>query len=110
MGSDSDRNPAPAQVLNLPQVLRHRLLPEARQASASVRREQDDDADPCLFCSVHRRYGLLEPEVVELADGGVTRSTQLPVDVHVLTTNEVGRLALRLGEHQLTPAPEVRSS
>ena len=30
--------------------------------------------------------------------------------MHVLSTDELGRLALCLGEHQLTPAPEVGSS
>ena len=110
VGGDSDGNPAAAQVLDLTQVLRDRLLPETRQASASVRGEQDDDADPCLLGSIHRGKRFVEAEVVELADRGVARGTQLPVDLHVLSADELGRLALRLGEHQLTPGPEVRAS
>jgi CDP-diacylglycerol--glycerol-3-phosphate 3-phosphatidyltransferase len=110
VGSDSDGNPATAQVFDLTQVLRNRVLPEARQASASVRGEQQDDADACLFGSIHRGKRFVETEVVELAHRGVARGTQLAVDLHVFPADQIGGLALRLGEHEISPGPEVRAS
>jgi CDP-diacylglycerol--glycerol-3-phosphate 3-phosphatidyltransferase len=44
---------------------------------------------------------------VELPDGGVAGGSKLTVDLDVLPTYEFGRLAFRLGEHELAPAPEV---
>jgi CDP-diacylglycerol--glycerol-3-phosphate 3-phosphatidyltransferase len=110
VGGEPERDPAAAQLLHLSEVLRDRLLAETRQPSASVSREQENDADPGLLCSVRRGERFVEAEVVELANGRVARGTQLLVDLHVLSADEIGGLALRLGEHQLAPAPEVPSS
>jgi CDP-diacylglycerol--glycerol-3-phosphate 3-phosphatidyltransferase len=44
---------------------------------------------------------------VELADCRITSGTELAVDVHVLPADELGRLALSFGEHQVAPAPEI---
>jgi CDP-diacylglycerol---glycerol-3-phosphate 3-phosphatidyltransferase len=63
--------------------------------------------DTSLLCSIDRGKRLVEAEIVELPDSGVAGGTELPVDVHILPTDELGRLALCLGQHQLTPAPEV---
>jgi CDP-diacylglycerol--glycerol-3-phosphate 3-phosphatidyltransferase len=109
VGGDADRNAAAAQVLNLAQVLRHGLLSKAGQAAASVCGQEHDDADPGLLRSLHRRKRFVEAEVVELADRGVARGAELAVDVNVLSTDELGGLALRLGKHELTPGPEVRA-
>ena len=48
-----------------------------------------------------------EPEVVELANRGVSRRPQLAIDGRVRTAYELGRLPLGLGEHLLPPGPEV---
>ena len=110
VGSDSDGNPATAQVLDLTQVLRDRRLPEAIEASASVRGEQHDDADACLFGSIHRGERFVETEVVEFAHRGIARGAQFAVDLHVFPADEVGGLALGLGEHEISPGPEIRTS
>jgi CDP-diacylglycerol--glycerol-3-phosphate 3-phosphatidyltransferase len=110
VGSDTDGNPVTAQLLDLTQVLRNRLLSEARQAPASVGGEQQDDADVCLFGGIHRGKRFVETEVVELAHRGVARSTQLTVDLHVFSADQLGGLALRFGEHEISPGPEVRTS
>lgn len=110
VGGDSDWNPAAAKVLDLAQVLRDRLLPETRQAPASICGEQYDDTDPGLVGGFHRGHGFVEPEVVELADRGVARGTKLAVHLHVLSADQFGRLALSLGEHEVAPGPEVRAS
>jgi CDP-diacylglycerol---glycerol-3-phosphate 3-phosphatidyltransferase len=104
---DADRDAATAELGDLSQVLRHRLLPEAGEAAALVRGEQDDDLDPRLFGGLDGGEGLGEAEVVELADGGVTREPQLAVDLDVLAADELGRLALGFRQHELTPGPEV---
>ncbi len=110
VGGDPDRDSPTAQVLDLPQVLRDRLLPETRQAAASVRGEQHDDADSCLLGGIHGRERLVEAEIVELADRGVAGGSQFTVEMHVLSADQLGRLALRLGEHEIAPGPEVRAS
>ena len=108
VGGDADGNPAAAQILDLAQVLRDRLLPETRQASASICGEQQDDPDPRLLGSLHRCDRFVEAEVVELTDCRVARGTQLAVHLDVLSPDQLGRLPLRLGEHELAPRPEVR--
>jgi CDP-diacylglycerol--glycerol-3-phosphate 3-phosphatidyltransferase len=109
VGGDSDGNPATAQVLDLTQVLRNRLLSEARQTSASIRGEQHDDADACFFGSIHRGKRFVETEVVELAHRGVAGGTQLTVDLHVFSADQLGGLTFRLGQHEISPGPEVRT-
>ena len=68
VGGDPDADPVRAQLLELRQVLRHRGLAEARAAAAQVTRVEADECDPGLLGRVGRRSGLLEAEVVELAD------------------------------------------
>src|SRR5439155_15690159 len=110
VGGEADRNSTAPQILDLPQVLRHRFLSKAWQPASSVRGQEEDDADTCLLRGVHRRQRFLEAQVMELADRRITRGPQLAVDVHVLSADELGRLARCLGEHQLTPTPEIGSS
>ena len=47
---------------------------------------------------------------MELAHGGIARCTQFAVDLHILSADELGGLALGLGEHEISPGPEVRAS
>jgi CDP-diacylglycerol---glycerol-3-phosphate 3-phosphatidyltransferase len=110
VGGDSDADPAVAQIVDLLQILGDRRLTEARETSPSIRGEQDDYAELRLLRSSHCGQRFVEAEVVELADRGVARGPELPVDLHVLSADELGGLALGLGEHQLTPAPEVGAS
>ena len=110
VGGNSNRDPSPTQLLHLPQVLGHRFLAKAREATAFVRREEHDDADPRLRGRLDSRECLLEPEIVELADGRVAGPAELPVDLDVLPAHELGRLALRLGQHQVAPGPEIASA
>ena len=110
VGGDADGNPAAAQILDLPQVLRHRLLPETRQAAASVRGEQQDDLDTCLLGGLRSGDRFVEPEVVELTDCRVARGPQFAVHLDVLSPDKLGRLVLSFGEHEVAPCPEVRAA
>jgi CDP-diacylglycerol--glycerol-3-phosphate 3-phosphatidyltransferase len=107
VGGEADGNPATAQLLHLPEVRRYRFLAKARQAAALVRREEHDDPDLRLLGCLDGHERLLEPEVVEFAHGRVAGPPQLTVDLDVLSTNKFWGLALRLGQHQLPPGPEV---
>ena len=110
VGGDADGNPAAAQILDLAQVLRDRLLPKTRQASAPICGEQQDDPDPRLLGSFRSGDRFVEPEVVELTDCRVARGMQLAVHLDVLSPDKLRRLPLSLGEHEVAPRPEVRSA
>src|SRR5262249_16329841 len=73
VGGDADANPDLLQPVELAQVCRHRLLSEAVDAAARVGHVEEYELDSRLRGSLGRRSPLLEPEVVELADGGVAR-------------------------------------
>jgi hypothetical protein len=107
MRREPDEDAALSQRLDLAQVLGDRALPKPRQSRASVRGQQQDDRNACLRCSVRGRERLGEAEVVELADGRIAGGPQLPVHLEVLAAHGLGRLALRLGQHDLAPRPEV---
>ena len=109
-GGRRRRDSAAAQILDLAQVLRDRLLPKTRQASAPICGEQQDDPDPRLLGSFRCGDRFVEPEVVELTDCRVARGTQLAVHLDVLSPDKLRRLPLRLGEHEVAPRPEVRSA
>ena len=83
------------------------LLAEAGETTALVRGEQHDNPDAGLFGRLDRRQRFGEPEVVELPDRRVAGAAQLPVDLDVLPADELGCLALGLGQHQLPPGPEI---
>ncbi len=80
---------------------------EAGQAAPCVGGQQHHDPHARLLGRLGRRERLVEAEVVELADRRVAGPTQLPVDLDVLTPDELRRLPLRNGQHRLPPAPEV---
>jgi CDP-diacylglycerol--glycerol-3-phosphate 3-phosphatidyltransferase len=110
VGGEPDGDAPTAQVLDLPQVIGGRILAKARQPAAAVRGKQEDDLDPGLGRGLDRRQGLLETEIVELADGRISRGAQFPVDLGVLASHELRCLTLSLGEHQLSPIPEVAAA
>ena len=107
VGGDADCHPALTQILDLLQILRHGLLAEARQATARIGGEQNDDSNVRLFRSVDCRQRFVEAEIVELADRGVSRRPQLAIDLDVLPAHELRRLAFGLGKHELPPGPEI---
>jgi CDP-diacylglycerol--glycerol-3-phosphate 3-phosphatidyltransferase len=107
VGGDTDGDPARAQLLHLLEVLGHGLLPEPRQTTALVRRQEHDDADPCLLGRLGGRERLLEPQVVELPDRGVPGTTKLAVHLDVFLAHQLRGLALCLRQHEVTPGPEV---
>ncbi len=109
VGGKPDREPAAAQVLHLAEVLGDGVLPEPRQSTPSIRGEQHHDADSGLRRRLDGRQRLLEAEIVEFADGGVTGRAELAIDLGVLAPHELGRLPFRLGQHRLPPGPEIAS-
>ena len=92
------------------QVVGDRVLAETRQAAASVCRQQQHDPDAGFRSSLDGRKRLVEAEVVKLADRRVAGRAQLPIDVDVPASDGLGRLALRLCQHELAPGPEIAAS
>ena len=85
-----------------------RRLAEAVDPAARVGDVEEHELDAGLLRRVGRGAGLLEPEIVELADRRVAGPPQLAVDARrTELAHALGRLALRLGQHQLAPRPEV---
>ena len=72
-GATPTRTPGRAQLLELGEVRRDRLLPKAVDPAARVRDVEEDDLDPRLAGRLDRGVRLGEPEVVELPDRDVTR-------------------------------------
>src|SRR4051794_23906666 len=107
VGSDADADPIGSQLFELTQVRGHRLLAEALDPSARVRDVKEDELDLRLGRSLGGRARLLEPEIVELADGGVPGTAELPVDVRVARPHVLRRLTAGELEHRLAPRPEV---
>ena len=107
VGGDTNPDARCPHLLELAQVRRHRLLPEAVDAATGVRDMEQDELDSRLRGSLGGRARLLEPEIVELANRGVARRAQFAVDVRVARP-DVGR-GLTPGEleHRLAPGPEV---
>src|SRR5512133_1509058 len=110
VGGESDTDVAAAQVLDLMQVVRHRVLPKALEAAAPVRGQQDDDLHAGLLGRLDCSERLGEAEVVKLADRRVPASAELAIDLRVLPAYQLGRLALRFGQHRLAPGPEVAAA
>jgi CDP-diacylglycerol--glycerol-3-phosphate 3-phosphatidyltransferase len=110
VGGEPDANVSAAQVLDLMQVVRHRVLPEAREATAPVRGEQDDDLHAGLLGRLDCSERLGEAEIVKLADRRVPASAELAIDIRVLPAYQLWRLTLRFGQHRLAPGPEVAAA
>src|SRR6185437_5159075 len=107
VGRDPDADSVAPQLLELVQVGRHRLLPEALDPTPGVRDVEQYELDPGLRSGLGRRTSLLEPEVVELSDRGVAGAAQLAVDGGVVAPHPLRRLTLRQREHRVAPRPEV---
>ena len=107
MGGDADANSTVPQRLELKQVLGDALLTEPLDPAARISRIEQDEADPGLVGGLRGRERLLEAEVVELADGGVTGAELLAIDLDVVRT-DLSRCQTRGHvQHGLAPGPEV---
>src|SRR5438105_5521398 len=110
MRGEADREVTRTQLLDLAQVVGGGLLAEARQAAARVGGQEEDDRDAGVLRRLRGRERLVEAEVVELADDRVAGPPELLVDVDVVAADRLRALALRLGEHELAPGPEVAAA
>ena len=113
VGGDADPDPAVPQLLELAEILGHRLLAEAVDPAARVGDVEEDELDSGLRGRLGRRARLLEPEVVELADRGVAGGAQLAVDVHVLPygrapASDAAASSSMVSRHAQKSPPSVR--
>jgi len=106
VGGDADAR-ATSQLLDLREVFLHGALTEAGETAAPVGGEKQHDLNPRFLGRVDRGEGFVETEVVELAHSRVPGPAKLAIDLDVLAANAVRGLALRLGEHEVAPGPEV---
>ena len=93
VGGKADGSPAPAQLLHLAEVLGGARLPEALEPAAGVRDVEQRDRDPGLAGGLDCRVRLVQPEVVELADGRVAGGAHLAVGLGVRRVHELGASA-----------------
>ncbi len=107
VGGNPDPDPVSAQLLDLIDVRGHRVLPEALQAAARVGDVKEGELDSRLGRSLGRSMRLREPEVVELADGGVPGRAQLAIDRRITRSHPFRGLTPRELEHRLAPRPEI---
>ena len=107
VGGEADPDAAPAQVLDLIQVLGRGGLAEAREPASRIRGVEEHELDARGLGGFGRGQRLLEAEVVELADGGVAGRAHLAVDELVAGADALGGLLVRQGEHGVAPGPEV---
>src|SRR5256885_7517151 len=76
---DTDTDAAGAQLLDLCDVRSGRFLAEAGETAAGVRREQERELDRRLLGRLDRRERLVEAQVVEFPNRGVTGVSHLRV-------------------------------
>ena len=107
VGGDPDREARAPQTLDLGEVGGDGRLAHALEPTARVGDVEADELEPGLRGGGGGREGRLDPEVVELPDGGEAGGAHLAVGAPVELRDGRGRLALRLREHRLAPRPEV---
>ncbi len=107
VGGNPDPDSLGAQLLDLGDVRGNRVLPETLQTAARIGDVKEDKLDSRLGRSVGRGMGLREPEVVELADGGVPGRAQLAIDLRIARSHPFRGLTLCELEHRLAPRPEI---
>ena len=95
------------QLLELAEILGHRLLAEAVDPAARVRDVEQDELDSRLRRRLGRCPRRLQPEVVELSDRGVAGRPQLAVDLDVARSDVSRCLTPGQVQHRLAPRPEV---
>jgi hypothetical protein len=87
VGGDADTQAASTQRLELLEILGDRFLPESLDPAARVRDVEQHDLDLYLGSRLGCAERLLEPEVVELADGRVPRVTKFLIDRDIFVTH-----------------------
>src|SRR5439155_11345464 len=107
VGGDADADPRVAQLLEPAEVFVDRGLAEALDPASRVRRVEEHELDAGFDRGLCRGVCFAEPEVVELADGGVARGAQLAVDPDVVLADARRSLTPRQVQHGLAPGPEV---
>src|SRR5215210_6453925 len=110
VGGEADANALAGEVLDPAQIPGRRALAEAVEPAAAVSGVEEDELDSRRVGGLGDREGLLEPEVVELADGGPAVREHLAVHALVALAHARGGLASSELEHRLAPAPEVAAS
>jgi hypothetical protein len=107
VGGEPDPDTRFADAFDLGEVLPHRFLAKAREATPRVRNVKEHELDPCCGSRFSGGVRLRDPEVVELSDGRIPRREHLSVRGLVGGADELGCLPLGLREHRLAPGPEV---
>jgi hypothetical protein len=107
VGGTPDSRAALAELLELAEVLRGRLLAEPLDASSRIGAEQEDDLDVGLAGSLDGGVGLRQTEVVELAHSRVAGGAELAIGRGVFAAHRLRRVALCLRDHRLPPGPEI---
>ncbi len=107
VGGEADADPPGTQLLDLVEVRGYGVLPEALQAAARIGDVKEDELDSRLGRSLGRGMPLREPEVVELADGGVPGRAQLAIDLRIARSHPFRGLTAGELEHRLAPRPEI---
>ena len=110
MGGDPDADAVAAQRLDLLEVLGDGLLAEPLDAAAEIAGVEEDERDPGLGRRLGGRTGLVEAEVVELADRREAVGAQLPVDLDVLAADLLDGQRLGERDHPVAPRPEVAAA
>ena len=109
MGGNADGDSSLSEGLDLGQVHGDRRLSHPLEAAPCVRDVEAGEADARLGGGVGRCERGLQPEVVELADGGVPGRPHLAVRPGVQLAHRRRRQAVGLLEHAVSPRPEVAS-
>jgi glycoprotein endo-alpha-1,2-mannosidase len=106
---NTDANSRGAQLVEPAQIVGDGALPEALDAAACVGDVEQDDLDPRLCGGLRGSVRFREAEIVELADGGVARAAELPVDPGIALADQSRCLTPGQVQHGLAPRPEVRA-
>ena len=107
VGGEADLDAPAEQVLDLVQVFGRGGLAEALEPASRVGGVQEDERDAGGVGGFGRGQGLLEAEIVELADRGVAGRAHLAVHALVAAADALGGLLVGEGEHGVAPGPEV---
>ena len=83
VGGEADVDPPRAESLDVGQVRGHGRLSHLLEPTPRVRDVEAREADARLLGGLRSREGGVEPEVVELADGGVSGGQHLAVRAEV---------------------------
>src|SRR5215210_4811734 len=110
VGGEADASALAGELLDLSQILGRRALAEAVEPAAAVSGVEEDELDSGRLGRLGGGDGLLEPEIVELADGRPAVREHLAVHALVRLAHGRGGLAARELEHRLAPGPEVAAA